>query len=286
MKRLVLLLALILLAVPVFAQDGGGGDSGFGGLFGMGDAPRSTNNAPPPDRLVQLRKILAEANTPLTKDQENSLSKMLESDIKKDTSELEKKYPEEVAQARAASAAAGNRGGRGGGGFGGRNGGAPPDGFQGRGDRGGAPGAEGAQARGGGRGRGPGLPPNSPLLAEMNRMNKELQDKVTASLKPEQQAALKKYQDDQIKKAGGFGALKLTLQQAGAPLTAEQETQIQGFYSDEAQQRQQLMRESMGQPDKAKLDSLTNGTMLKIVKVLNADQKKLFLESLKKQQQQ
>jgi hypothetical protein len=279
MKRLVLLLTLSLLAVPVFAQDGGGGDGGFGGLFGMGDAPRG-NNTPPPDRLVQLRKILADANTPLTKDQENSLSKMLESDIKKYTNELEKKYPEEVAQARAAAAA----GGRGGGG--GRNGGgAPPEGFQGRGGRGGAPGAEGARGQFGGRGgRGPGLPPNSPLLGEMNRINAELQDKVTASLKPEQQAAFKKYQNDQIRKAGGFGALRLSLLEAGAPLTPDQETQIQALYSDEAQQRQQLMRESMGQPDKAKLDALTNGTMLKIVKVLNADQKKLFLESLKKQQ--
>src|SRR6476659_9358777 len=112
MKRLVLLLVVILIAVPVFAQDGGGGDGGFGGLFGMGDAPRGGNNAPPPDRLVQLRKILLDANTPLTKDQESSISKMLESEIKKYTTDLEKKYPEEVAQARAAAAGPGD-GGRG-----------------------------------------------------------------------------------------------------------------------------------------------------------------------------
>src|SRR5262245_43516256 len=144
MKRFVLLVALILVAVPLFAQEGGG-DFGFGGLFGMGDAPRGSN-APPPDRLVQLRKILVDSATPLTKDQESSMSKMLETDIKKYTDELEKKYPQEVAQARAAS------GGRGGGGD--RRGG------------GGAPGADGGGR--GGRG-GPGLPPNSPLLAEMNR---------------------------------------------------------------------------------------------------------------------
>src|SRR4051794_13566383 len=99
MKRLVLLLILVLLAVPVFAQDGGGGDGGFGGLFGMGDGPRGGNNAPPPDRLVQMRKILADANQPLTKDQESSISKMLESEIKKNMTDLEKRYPEEVAQA-------------------------------------------------------------------------------------------------------------------------------------------------------------------------------------------
>jgi hypothetical protein len=283
MKRFVLLLVLILIAIPVFAQEGGGGDGGFGGLFGMGDAPRGGNNAPPTDRLVQLRKILLDANTPLTKDQEGSISKMLESEIKKYTTDLEKKYPEEVAQARAAAAGpGGDRGGRGGGGGGGGRpgGGAPPaDGAGGRGAGGGFGGR-------GGRGGGPGLPPNSPLLAEMNRINAELQTKVTASLKPEQQAAFTKFQNDQIKKAGGFGALKLTLKEAGAPLTQDQETQIQGFYTEESQQRQQLMRETQGQADKAKLDALTSGTMLKVVKVLNADQKKLFLESLKKQQQQ
>jgi len=285
MKRFVLLLVLILIAIPVFAQDGGGGDGGFGGLFGMGDGPRGGNNAPPPDRLIQLRKILLDANSPLTKDQESSISKMLESEIKKYTTELEKKYPEEVAQARAAAAVpAGDRGGRGGGaGFGGGRPGAgapPADGAGGRGAGGGGFGGRG------GRGGGPGLPPNSPLLAEMNRINTDLQAKVTSSLKPEQQAAFTKFQNDQIKKAGGIGALKLTLKEAGAPLTADQETQIQGFYTEESQQRQQLMRETQGQADKAKLDALSNGTMLKVVKVLNAEQKKLFLESLKKQQQQ
>src|SRR5690349_13601637 len=160
MKRLIFLLTLTVLATPLLAQEGGGGgDGGFGGLFGMGDAPRG-NNAPPPDRLVQLRKILLDAKTPLTQDQEKSLSSMLEKDIKQYTTELEKKYPEEVAQARASaqSNAGGERAGRGGGG--------------GRGGRGG---------RGGG-----GMPPNSPLLAEMNRINAELETKVNNALKPDQ----------------------------------------------------------------------------------------------------
>jgi hypothetical protein len=269
MKRWILALVLILPATPLFAQETGGGEGGFGGLFGLGDAP-TNRNAPPPDRLPALRKIMADANTPLTKDQETALSKMLEADIKKYTDELEKKYPEEVAKVRAAQ---GNRGEQGGGGPGGdrRGGGGPPDG--------------GGQGRGfGGRGRGSVLPPDSPLLAEMNRINVELQNKVVATLKPEQQASLKKYQNDQIKKAGGFPALKLNMQEAGAALTADQEKQIQAVYNDEDEQRQQLTRESQGQPDKAKMDALTNATMLKVAKLLTADQKKVLLESLKKHQ--
>src|SRR5262245_23126358 len=263
MKRTIWLFALILLATPVFAQEGG--DFGFGGLFGMGDAPRGSNAATP-DRLIQLRKILLDANVPLTKDQETLLNKTLDTDIKRYTTELEKKYPQEVAQARAASDS--GRGGRGGRGFGA------------------GPGGGDAGGRGGRGPAGPALPPNSPLLAEMNRINAELQSKVIAGLKPEQQSAFQKHQNDQIKKAGGFGALKLILQESGAALTADQETQIKAFYADEDQQRRQLMTETQGQPDAAKLSQLTNGTMLKVVKVLNADQKKLFLDALKKQQQQ
>ena len=119
----------------------------------------------------------------------------------------------------------------------------------------------------------------------MNQINAELQNKVIAALKPEQKSAFEKFQSDQVKKAGGFPALKLILKESGAALTSEQETQIQSFYAEEDQQRRQLMRDSQGQPDPAKLSALTNGTMLKIVKVLNDNQKKLFLDALKKQQQ-
>ncbi len=120
----------------------------------------------------------------------------------------------------------------------------------------------------------------------MTRINAELQNKVTMSLKPEQQAAFQKYQGEQIKKAGGFNALRLIMEESGVPLAAEQEPLIQAAYTEETQQRQQLMRESQGQPDKAKLDALGPATMLKVLKVLTVDQKKLFLEALKKQQQQ
>jgi hypothetical protein len=267
MKRWILVFVLVLLAAPAFAQEEGGFGGGGGGLFGIGDAPAGNRNAPPPDRLPSLRKIMADQGTPLVKDQETSLNKMMDDQIKKYVADLEKRFPEDVAKARAAQAppaegeGGGGRGGNGGGGRGGPGGG-------GR----------------GGRGRGSAVPPDSPLGKEMVRLNTELQDKVVAALKPEQQVALKKYQNDQIKKAGGFPALKLNMQEAGAALTADQETQIQAVYNDEDQQRRQLARESQGQPDKAKMDALTNATMLKVAKILSADQRKVLLESMKKQQ--
>src|SRR5262245_7193412 len=256
MKRFILFLGVFLIAAPVFAQEGEGG--GFGGMFGMGDASRAPN-APPPDRLVQLRKILLDAKSPLTQDQEKSLSSMLEKDIKQYTSDLEKKYPEEVAIARAAG------------------------GPEGRGGRGGGRGGEGRPGGGGGAGRGgPGLPPNSPLLAEMNRINAELQTKVLAALKPDQQAAFKKHQNDEIRKAGGFAALKLNMDEAGTPLTSDQETQLKALYAEHDQQRRELLRQNPA--DAAKIDTQLNADLApKLLRILNAGQKKTLLDAMKKQ---
>ena len=74
---------------------------------------------------------------------------------------------------------------------------------------------------------------NGPAAEEIKKMNDGLMAKITEVLKPDQQAAFKKFQNDEIKKAGGFGALKIAMEEAGAPLTAEQEPQIQGFYNAE-----------------------------------------------------
>jgi murein DD-endopeptidase MepM/ murein hydrolase activator NlpD len=119
---------------------------------------------------------------------------------------------------------------------------------------------------------------------EIRKLNDDLMAKIADVLKPEQQAAFKKFQNDETKKAGGFGALKIVMQEAGAPLTVEQEPQIQGFYSEDAQQRQQILRESQGHPDPAKLADLQKATMAKVVKVLTPAQRKALLDSRTKQQ--
>src|SRR5215471_8965995 len=101
---------------------------------------------------------------------------------------------------------------------------------------------------------------------EIRKLNDDLIAKITAVLKPDQQAAFKKYQNDEIKKAGGFGALKIVMEEAGAPLSAEQQPQIEAFYNEDTQQRTALVRESQGHPDPAKLADLQKATMAKVVK--------------------
>ena len=73
------------------------------------------------------------------------------------------------------------------------------------------------------------------------------------------------------------------MQEAGVGLSADQETQIQGFYDEEAQQRREIMRS--GQADPAKMQALTGTTMSKITKTLTPEQKKALLDSMKKPQQ-
>ena len=114
---------------------------------------------------------------------------------------------------------------------------------------------------------------------EIRKLNDDLIAKITAVLKPDQQAAFKKFQNDEIKKAGGFGALKIVMEEAGAPLTSEQQPQIETFYNEDAQQRSELLRESQGHPDPAKLADLQKATMAKVVKILTPAQRKALLDA-------
>ena len=125
---------------------------------------------------------------------------------------------------------------------------------------------------------------NGPAAEQIRKINDDLIAKITEVLKPDQQAVFKKFLNDQIRKAGGFGALKLAMEEAGAPLTADQEPQIQAFYDEDAKQRAQMLRESQGKPDPVKIADLQKATMANVVKVLTPAQRKALLDSRTKQQ--
>jgi hypothetical protein len=248
MKCLLCVITIALLTAPLLAQDdtsGGdllGGDGGFfggdsvdeGNRRGGGSGGRGPQTV---DRLVNLRTILAQANVPLTRDQERALGAMLETEIKKYVVELEKQFPEEAAAARA----------------------------------------------GGQRGADRPVPiRQNPMALEMRRMNEELQTNVVSSLKPEQQTVIRKFLNDQIRRRGGLDALKLTMEEAGAPLTAEQMPQIQALYDEQNQARMQLLRQSQGSPDASMLRQIELQTMTKVVRLLNAVQRKALQDSMAK----
>jgi len=124
------------------------------------------------------------------------------------------------------------------------------------------------------------LPGMDELAPEIIRLNDELLGKVSAApgLSPEQQAFIKKLYKDQVKSRGGLDAIKLTLQDAGAPFTAEQIVQIQPLFDEQNRARLQLLKDSQGQPpDKTKIDQLQRDTLGKVLKLLNPAQRAALL---------
>ena len=124
------------------------------------------------------------------------------------------------------------------------------------------------------------LPSMDELAPEIIRLNDELLGKVSAApgLSPEQQAFIKKLYKDQVKSRGGLDAIKLTLQDAGAPFTAEQIAQIQPLFDEQNRARLQLLKDSQGQPpDKTKIDQLQRDTLGKVLKLLSPAQRAALL---------
>ena len=72
------------------------------------------------------------------------------------------------------------------------------------------------------------------LTPEIIRLNDQLLGKMASvpSLSPEQQALMKKLYRDQVKSRGGFDAIKLTLEDAGAAFSPEQIAEIQPLLKD------------------------------------------------------
>jgi hypothetical protein len=141
-------------------------------------------------------------------------------------------------------------------------------------------GFDGGQRRGRG---GAGVANNPQLAAELQKINDEVLPKIVALLNPDQLAAFKKWQSDEIKKGGGFAALKVTMEEAGAPLTSTQEPQIRALYVEDSKQRLQLQRAGQGAADPAKIAELEKATLANVVKLLTPEQRKALLNSRTKQ---
>jgi hypothetical protein len=86
------------------------------------------------------------------------------------------------------------------------------------------------------------LPTMDMLTPEIIRLNDQLLGKMAASpgLAPEQQSFLRKIYKDQVKSRGGFDAIKLTLEDAGTPFSADQIAQIQPLFDEKADKQQTL----------------------------------------------
>ena len=114
----------------------------------------------------------------------------------------------------------------------------------------------------------------------MRRQFEAFQEKLLATLTPAQQDVWKKFQNDQIRRRGGYAALRLALEEAGAPVTPEQEAQLQSLFQSYAEQQRELRRAAgQGvQPDPAQLRQLETQHLTQLAKLLNPAQRRALIE--------
>lgn len=123
---------------------------------------------------------------------------------------------------------------------------------------------------------------------QMRQQGEAFQEKLLATLTPEQQDVWKKHQTDQIRERGGYPALRLALQEAGAPLTPEQEGPLQAAFREYNEQRQALRRAAGegNQPDPAKLKELDREHLPRLTKLLEPAQRRALIEWYRNSQKQ
>lgn len=127
------------------------------------------------------------------------------------------------------------------------------------------------------------LPTMDELAPEIVRLNDQLLGKIAAApqLNDTQRRIMTKLYKDQVKSRGGFDAIKMTMEDAGSPFSAEQVAQIQPLFDQQNQAKAQLVKESQGTPDKARLDQLQRDTLAKVLKLLTPAQRTALLAPAK-----
>jgi hypothetical protein len=245
MKKLIPLLALTLLVtvVPAFAQDDADGGFDINNLFNSDSAnpENQTAVAAKVDVLVDLRGWLTKAEAPPL---QKAQEKPLTKIYDKEVKAMEKSFEKQfgVPLATVLAAQTPTRGRRGGGG---------------------------------------GVRTNPEQQTEITRMQSQLVDKVIAGLRIDQQAALRKYQSDQLR-TSRFKVFTQSMTAAGLPLTDQQKAQVESLYDRESRLRTLIIIEAKGQPHQARVTQLETQTTQRIVRLLNQTQKTALAEVMAK----
>jgi hypothetical protein len=120
----------------------------------------------------------------------------------------------------------------------------------------------------------------------MRQLNDTLFTKVAShsTLNPTQQSVLTKMARAQIRSRGGYEALRITMEDAGTPFSAEQVPKVQALFEEQKTARAALAKESQGTPDPARLRQLERDTLTKVVGLLAPAQRTALLAMLRAQQ--
>jgi len=229
MKRFIWLIFIILIAVPVFAQDEGDSGGPEGGAFADEGPVAEIQSRPKVDPLADLRSWLVKASAPpMEKAQEKTLKSLYDRQIKAMGESFKKQFGVSLDSAIAAQSARGRRGGT-------------------------------------------ATPANSAQSAEITRLANHLSDRVIASLRMDQQAALRKFQSEQLR-VKEVNLLKQKLKAAGILLTAEQESQVDAIYARKSRLRTLAIIEAKGESYDKNITILNQQTTQRVVQILSPTQ--------------
>ena len=246
MKRFIWFVFIILIAVPVFAQDEGevGGGGGPDGSAFSDEGPTPDFQARPKiDPMSDLKSWLAKASAPaMSKSQEKSVKSVYDRLVKEMRESFKKQYGVSLDSAIAAQSSS-------------------------RGRRGGAT-----------------NPANPALAAELTRLTDSLRDKVIASLRMDQQAPLRKYQSEQLR-IKEVGLLKQKLKAAGITLSADQETEVDAIYARKSRLRAIAIVEAKGESYEQNITILNQQSTQRVVQLLNSTQMAILTSANKAKSQ-
>jgi hypothetical protein len=232
MKRFIWFIFIILIAVPVFAQDDGEGGGGGpdGGAFADEAPAAEIPSRPKIDPMADLKSWLAKASAPaMSKSQEKSVRNLYDRLVKEMRDSFKKQYGVSLDSAIAAQSSP-------------------------RGRRGGAS-----------------SPVNPVQSAEITRLTDSLRDKVIASLRMDQQAPLRRYQSEQLR-VKEVALLKQKLKAAGIILSADQDSEVDAIYARKSRLRTLAIIEAKGESYEQNITILNQQSTQRVVHLLNSTQ--------------
>ena len=119
----------------------------------------------------------------------------------------------------------------------------------------------------------------TPEAVEIRRLSAQLVDKVIAGLRIDQQAALRRYQSEEIR-VTRLNQLTENMTLAGAPLSPEQKPEIESLFARESHLRTLIIVEAKGKPHQGKVAALEMQTTQRVAKLLAPAQKTALVAAM------